>query len=229
MKKLGLIGGISWVSTMDYYKLINEGVNRQLGGLNFAECLIYSFNFADIKKNSDENNWDLTFQWVSKACKDLRAGGAEGIVLCANTMHLIADRLREVLDIPVIHIAEETATAIRQAGVHKVALLGTKFTMERDFYKTILLKKGIEAIIPGDADRDFIHQTIFDELSRGEVSTETKTRYLQIVAELIAQGAEGIILGCTEIPLVIKPGDVIVPTFDTTAIHAAAAVKFYLS
>ncbi len=228
MKKLGLLGGISWVSPMDYYRLINEGVNEKLGGLNFVECLIYSFNYADIKKNGDENNWDLTFQWLSKASKGLIAGGAEGIVLCANTMHLIADRLKEVLNVPIIHVAEETATSVQKAGFDKVALLGTKFTMERDFYKEKLAEKGIEAIIPGDEDRDFIHYTIFEELGRGLVTPETKKRYIEISRRLIAQGAQGVILGCTEIPLVIQPNDLEVPTFDTTAIHAAAAVKFYL-
>jgi aspartate racemase len=229
MKKLGLVGGTSWVSTMDYYKLINEGINDQLGGLNFAECLIYSFNYADIVRNNNANDWDRTFQMILAASKSLIHGGAEGIVLCANTMHLIADRLQPVIDVPVIHIGEVTATAIAKAGVQKVALLGTKFTMELDFIKSKLRDKGIEVLIPADDDRTFVHGTIFDELGKGVVTEGTKKRYIAISEQLIGQGAQGVILGCTEIPLVIKPGDLAVPTFDTTQLHAAAAVQFALS
>ena len=229
MKKLGLVGGTSWVSTMDYYKLINEGINAQLGGLNFAECLIYSFNYADIVRNNNANDWDRTFQMISAASQHLINGGAEGIVLCANTMHLIAGRLQPVIDVPVIHIGEVTAAAIAQQGIKKVGLLGTKFTMELDFVKSKLRDKGIEAIIPEEADRAFVHGTIFDELGKGVVTAATRKRYIAISEQLIAQGAEGVILGCTEIPLVIKPGDLTVPTFDTTQLHAAAAVQFALS
>ena len=228
MRKLGLIGGTSWVSTVDYYRLINEGINAQMGGLNFAECLIYSFNYADIVKNNNANDWDSTFRMISAASQHLINGGATGIVLCANTMHLIADRVQAVIDVPVIHIGEATADAITKAGVKKVGLLGTKFTMELDFVKSKLRNKGIEVLIPGDEDRTFIHGTIFDELGKGIVTPETKKRYITISEQLIAQGAAGIILGCTEIPMVIKPGDLTVQTFDTTEIHAAAAVNFAL-
>jgi aspartate racemase len=228
MRKLGLIGGTSWVSTVDYYRLINEGINAHLGGLNFAECLIYSFNYADIVRNNNANDWDSTFRMISAASQHLINGGATGIVLCANTMHLIADRVQAVIDVPVIHIGEATADAIVKAGVKKVGLLGTKFTMELDFIKSKLRDKGIEVLIPGDEDRTFIHGTIFDELGKGIVTPETKKRYIAISEQLVAQGAEGIILGCTEIPMVIKPGDLTVPTFDTTEIHTAAAVKFAL-
>lgn len=230
MKKIGLIGGISWVSTSDYYKLINLGINEKLGGLNFSECLVYSFNYADIKKNNDNNDWDSTFNMLLKGCEFLKSGGAEAIVLCANTMHLIADRLQEAIDLPVIHIAEETAIEIQKQELKKVGLLGTKFTMELDFFKDKLKEKGIEAIIPESEEvKDFIHYTIFEELGRGIVTDETKKRYLEIANELIKNGAEGIILGCTEIPLVIKEGDLSVPIFDTTLIHAKAAVEFQLS
>jgi len=230
MKKIGLIGGISWVSTTDYYKLINLGINEKLGGLNFSECLVYSFNYADIKKNNDNNDWDSTFNMLFKGCEFLKSGGAEAIILCANTMHLIADRLQEAIDIPIIHIASETAVEIEKQQLKKVGLLGTKFTMELDFFKEKLTDKGIETIIPASQeDRDFIHYTVFEELGRGIVTDETKKRYLEIANELIKNGAEGIILGCTEIPMVIKPGDLSVPIFDTTAIHANAAVEFQLS
>ena len=230
MKKIGLIGGISWVSTADYYKLINEGINKKMGGLNFSECLIYSFNYSDIKKNNETNNWDLTFEMLFKACEFLKSGGAEAIVLCANTMHLIADRLEEAIGLPLIHIATATAVEIQKQELKKVGLLGTKFTMELDFFTDKLKDKGIETIIPeSQEDKDFIHTTIFEELGRGLVTAETKKRYLEIANKLIEKGAQGIILGCTEIPLVIKPGDLSVPIFDTTLIHSNAVVEFQLS
>ena len=229
MRKIGLIGGISWVSTSDYYTLINKGINEKLGGLNFSECLIYSFNYADIKKNNDANDWDSTFNMLLKAAEVLKSGGAEAILLCANTMHLIADRLQQAIDIPLIHIAEETAIEIQKKEIKKVGLLGTKFTMELDFFKDKLAEKGIETIIPNsEADKDFIHYTIFEELGRGIATEETKKRYLEIANELIKNGAEGIILGCTEIPFVIKEGDLNVPIFDTTLIHTQAAINFQL-
>ncbi|RYJ37011.1 Aspartate racemase [Flavobacterium anhuiense] len=230
MKKIGLIGGISWVSTSDYYTLINKGINEKLGGLNFSECLIYSFNYADIKKNNDANDWDSTFSMLLKAAEVLKSGGAEAILLCANTMHLIADRLQNAIDIPLIHIAEETAIEIEKKQLKKVGLLGTKFTMELDFFKDKLADKGIETIIPVSEEvKDFIHYTIFEELGRGLATEETKKRYLEIANELIKNGAEGIILGCTEIPLVIKEGDLNVPIFDTTLIHTQAAINFQLT
>ncbi|MFT3700905.1 MAG: amino acid racemase [Agriterribacter sp.] len=229
MKTLGLIGGISWVSTVDYYKLINQGVNEQLGGLNFSQCIIYSFNYADIKKNNDNNDWDNTFSLLLKACNHLQSCGAEAIVLCAATMHLIADRLAADINIPLIHIATATAAAIEKKQQQKVALLGTRFTMEQDFFKTKLHEKGIEAIIPGEEDRAFIHQSIFEELGKGIVVEETKKRYLSIIQTLIDNGAEGVILGCTEIPLIVKPWDIQVPVYDTALLHAKAAVEFALS
>ncbi|MBS7232967.1 aspartate/glutamate racemase family protein [Flavobacterium psychroterrae] len=230
MKIIGLIGGISWVSTGDYYKLINQGINEKLGGLNFSECLIYSFNYADIKRNNENNDWDSTFNMLLKGCQFLKQGGAEAIVLCANTMHFIADRLEEAIELPIIHIATATAIEIEKQGLKKVGLLGTKFTMELDFFKDKLISKGIEAIIPtSEADKDFIHTTIFEELGKGIVTDETKQRYLAIANQLIKEGAEGIILGCTEIPLVIKPEDLLVPVFDTTLIHSNAAIDFQLS
>ncbi|WKL48271.1 aspartate/glutamate racemase family protein [Flavobacterium pectinovorum] len=230
MKIIGLIGGISWVSTADYYKLINQGINEKMGDLNFSECLLYSFNYADIKKNNENNDWESTFKMLLKGSQFLKAGGAEAIILCANTMHLIADKLEEAIDLPIIHIATETAKEIRNQNLRKVGLLGTKFTMELDFFKDKLIAKGIEAIIPeSENDKDFIHTTIFEELGKGLVTPETKKRYLEIANELIKRGAEGIILGCTEIPLVILPEDVDVPVFDTTLIHSKAAVEFQLS
>ncbi len=229
MKLLGLIGGTSWVSTIDYYKLINEGINARLGELNAARCIIYSFNFQDIKRNNDNNDWDLTLKMVTEASQHLENSGAKAIVLCANTMHLIADRLTKNINIPVIHIASATAQRIRSADLNKVALLGTKFTMERDFFTNKLSEENIDAIIPGDDDREFIHYTIFEELGRNVFRKETRDRYLEIISRLIDQGAQGIILGCTEIPMMIKQEDANVPVFDTLKIHAEAAVDFSLS
>lgn len=228
MKILGLIGGISWVSTQDYYKYINEGINAQLGDVNFARLIIHSMNYAEIKKNNDADDWDANFDLIYPACENMKAGGAQAIVLCANTMHLLADRVEAQLQLPVIHIATATANAIKQQQLKKVALLGTKFTMLRNFFTDKLKAQGIEAIVPDEADREFIHYTIFEELGRGIISAETKSRYISIIEQLISRGAEGIILGCTEIPLLINPEDVSVPTFDTTKIHSEAAVKFAL-
>jgi aspartate racemase len=229
MKKLGLIGGISWVSTADYYRFINEGVNKQLGGVNFAECMIYSFNYNDIKRNNDNNDWESTFNMLSKACQSLKNSGAEAIVLCANTMHLIADRIQESVDLPLIHIATETAKEIQKTGIKKVGLLGTQFTMELDFFTDKLKAQNIEAIIPELEDRAFIHETIFNELGKGLILESTKERYLSIIEKLIKNGAEGIILGCTEIPLLVKQDEVKVPVFDTALIHSNAAIAFALS
>jgi aspartate racemase len=229
MKKLGLIGGISWVSTADYYRFINEGVNKELGGVNFAECMIYSFNYNDIKRNNDNNDWETTFNMLSKACHSLKNSGAEAILLCANTMHLIADRIQESVDLPLIHIATETAKEIQKRGIKKVGLLGTQFTMELDFFKDKLKAQNIEAIIPELDDREFIHETIFNELGKGLILESTKERYLSIIKKLIENGAEGIILGCTEIPLLVKQEEVMVPIFDTALIHSNAAIAFALS
>ncbi len=228
MQTIGLIGGISWVSTVEYYRLINQGINENLGGLNYSQCLIYSFNYADIKRNNDANDWETTFKMLTDACKHLKSCGAKGILLCANTMHVVADRIEKEIEIPIIHIATVTATAIAKRGLKKVGLLGTKFTMELDFFTSKLSGKGIETIIPNDEDRSFIHRTIFDELGKGIVSDGTKGRYLEIAGRLIEKGAEGIILGCTEIPLVIQQADVKVPIFDTVVLHSNAAVEFQL-
>jgi aspartate racemase len=228
MRKIGLVGGISWISTVDYYTHINKGVNERLGGMEFAECIIYSVNYGPIQKNNAANDWDATYATILEACTHLVNAGAEAILLCANTMHMIADRLQAGLPVPIIHIAEVTAKAIQSQGVTRVALLGTRFTMEKDFFINKLAALGIEAIVPNEGDRIFIHRTINEELGKGIVTAETKARYLAISNELISQGAGGVILGCTEIPLVIKPGELPVPIFDTALIHSEAAVDFML-
>ncbi|MCE3280646.1 MAG: aspartate racemase [Bacteroidetes bacterium] len=229
MKKIGLIGGISWVSTSDYYSFINQGINAKLGGLNFAECIIHSFNYADIKKNNDAGDWDKTLDMLTNASLGLKSCGAEAIVLCANTMHMIVDKLEQRIQIPVINIASVTAKEIRSQKIEKVGLLGTKFTMEMDFFKSKLNDLNIVSVIPEEEDRTFIHYTIFEELGRGLVLEETKKRYVSIINKLIKEGAQGIILGCTEIPLLIKQEDINVPVFDTTLIHSNAAVEFMLN
>jgi aspartate racemase len=228
MRILGLIGGISWVSTLDYYQAINLGINEKLGDLNFAECMIYSFNYQDIKRNNDAEDWDSTLQMLTKAGLGMKAAGVEAIVLCANTMHLIADKLEQNVQLPVIHIATVTADAIKNVGLSRVGLLGTKFTMERDFFRDKLTERNIEVLIPGDAERDHIHYTIFEELGRNVIKPETKQFYLDVIDELVSRGAEGIILGCTEIPLLIGQNDTKAPLFDTALIHSKAAVEFAL-
>jgi aspartate racemase len=227
MKKIGLVGGISWVSTIDYYRYINEGINAALGGHTFAECIIYSLNFDDFQRNNTANNWDATFTLLANACDNLKKSGAEAIVLCANTAHAVADRVAEHVQLPLIHIATATAKEIHKHGMKKVGLMGTKFTMEMDFYHDKLRKEGIETIIPKQQEtRDFIQQTLKDELGRGIIKEETRQAYIAIMNQLVQEGAEGIILGCTEIPMIISQEDSTVPVFDTTKIHSQAAMEF---
>lgn len=226
MKKIGLVGGISWVSTMDYYKFINEGVNARLGGLNFAECIIYSLNFGDIQSAG----WDNSYELLLGACKSLKNTGVDSIVLCANTAHLFADKLQDTVGLPIIHIGEETAKAINKTGYKKVGLLATKFTMEMNFYKDKLERYGLEVLIPEKQEtRDYIQRTLKEELGIGFINPETKINYISIIKELVDSGAECIILGCTEIPMLINQDDFDIPMFDTTKIHSQAIVDYIVS
>jgi len=226
MKKIGLVGGISWVSTMDYYKFINEGVNAKLGGLNFAECIIYSLNFGDIQAKS----WNNSFELLLNACESLKKTGVDSIVLCANTAHLFAEKLQETIKLPIINIIVETAKAVNKQGFKKVGLLGTKFTMEMDFYRNKLEEYGLEVLIPEKQEtRDYIQHTVKEELGIGFINPETKNNYISIVKELVDRGAECIILGCTEIPLLISENDFTIPIFDTTKIHSQAIVEYIVS
>jgi aspartate racemase len=226
MKKIGLVGGISWVSTMDYYKFINEGVNKKLGGLNFAECIIYSLNFGNIQAVS----WDNSFELLLNACESLKRSGVDSIALCANTAHLFADELQEKIQLPIIHIGVETAKAINRKGFKKVGLLGTKFTMEMDFYRAKLEAYGLEVIIPERQEtRDYIQHTVKEELGIGFINPKTKANYIAVVKELVDRGAECVILGCTEIPMLINQDDFTIPIFDTTKIHSEAIVAYALS
>ncbi|MFZ4796982.1 MAG: aspartate/glutamate racemase family protein [Bacteroidia bacterium] len=226
MKKVGLVGGISWISTIDYYRYINEGVNQKLGGLNFAECVVYSINFGEIYKLG----WERAFEILLNACESLKKSGVESIVLCANTAHLYADELQEVIKLPIIHIGVETAKAVNEQGYKKVGLLGTKFTMELDFYRNKLNEFGLEVLIPEKQEtRDYIQQTVRDELGVGFINPETKLQYISIVKDIVDKGAECIILGCTEIPLLINQNDFEIPVFDTTKIHSKAIVDYMVS
>ena len=211
---------------MDYYRFINEGVNEKLGGLNFAECIIYSLNFGSIQDKTWENSFDL----LLNACVSLKNSGADAIVLCANTAHLFADRLQEETGLPLIHIGTETAKAVIQQGLSTVGLLGTKFTMEMDFYRNKLESYGLTVLIPEkQATRDYVQHTVKEELGRGIVKQDTKQDYISIVQDLVARGAEGIILGCTEIPLILSQNDFSIPVFDTTKIHSEAIVEYAVS
>jgi aspartate racemase len=229
MKTIGLIGGTSWFSTIDYYRIINQEVNRQLGGVHSAKLLLYSIDFDEFKTLADAGEWGKLTEWLAGIAQRLQIAGAEAIVLCAVTLHLIITELEQLVQIPIIHVADATVSELRTQDIRKVALLGTKFTMEAAFFKDKLLQQGIEVMIPDADERQCIHQTIFDELDRGLLLKETKVRYLAILQKLIAKGAEAVILGCTEIPLLIKPEDCTVPVFDTTLIHARAAARFALS
>ncbi|MCS3804066.1 aspartate racemase [Chromobacterium alkanivorans] len=229
MKKIGLLGGISWVSTLDYYRYLNEGVNAALGGLNFAECVVYSLNFNDIQRRGWDD-WDHTYALLLKGCLHLKAAGAEAIVLCANTAHVVAERLEAAVGLPIIHIADATARDISRQQLRTVGLLGTKFTMELPFFQDKLSRHGIRALIPEQQDtRDFIQRTLRDELGRGMVSPATKSAYLEVIRQLVERGAEGIVFGCTELPLLLSQADVPVPVFDTTRIHIRAALEFALA
>lgn len=226
MRKIGLVGGISWVSTIDYYRFINEGVNERLGGLNFAECLIYSLNFGDVQ----DKTWEGSFDLLLAACESLKRSGVEAIVLCANTAHLFADQLQEKIALPIIHIGTETAKAINATGIKNIGLLGTVFTMEKDFYFKKLEDHGLHVLVPSKNEtRNYIQFTLKEELGRGVILEETRAQYIQIINDLIKEGAEGIILGCTEIPMLISQADFDIPVFDTTKIHCEAIVDYILS
>jgi len=227
MKTIGLIGGMSWESTVPYYRLINEGVKQRLGGLHSAKLVLYSVDFHEIERLQHDGNWDEAGARLAAAARALRAAGAECLVLCTNTMHKVAAAIEAAVDIPLLHIADPTAQAIRQAGIVTVGLLGTRFTMEEDFYRGRLeTRHGLNVLTPDASDRAEVHRVIYAELCLGITREESRAAYRAIIGRLAARGAQGIILGCTEIGLLIKPEDASVPLFDTTALHAASAVDF---
>jgi aspartate racemase len=229
MKTIGLIGGITWLSTLDYYRLINQMMNEKLGGDASAKILMSSLNFEEIKSLTIAEDWDGIASVILTEVTKLEEAGADCMLLCANTMHKIAEEIEVSLSVPLIHIAEETGKEIVNKQLSTVALLGTRYTMLLDFYKDKLAEQGIKTIIPNEEEIHYINSAIYNEMGNGIFLPERKEGFLKIINRLISEGAEGIILGCTEIPILIKQEDVSVPVFDTTAIHSAAAVEFALS
>ena len=228
MKTIGLIGGTGWVSTIEYYRIINKEVNKRLGGNSFARCILYSLNHGDIIEFNKKNDMNGVYLLLLNAASKLIEAGAEFILLCANTTHMFADKLVKEISVPLIHIGEATAKEIKKKKLSKVGLLGTKMTMELDFFKSKLSKENIGVITPNSEDGEFINKSILDELIKDIFTEETRNEFKKIIKRLQSRGAEGVILGCTEIPLLIKQEDVEIPVFDTTLIHSLAAVDFAL-
>ncbi|WP_397470940.1 aspartate/glutamate racemase family protein [Rheinheimera sp.] len=226
MKTIGLIGGMSWESTIPYYRAINEGVKQQLGGLHSARCILYSVDFHDIERLQHAGDWNAAGAMLADAARSLELAGAGFIVLCTNTMHKVAGSIEAAVSIPLLHIADATAMAVKQAGFSRVGLLGTKFTMEQPFYREYLNDQyGIEVLLPNDVERDSLHQIIYQELCQGIINPESKQTVRRMMAGLAWQGVDAIILGCTEIGLLVGKADAAVPLFDTTLLHAKAAVQ----
>ena len=226
LKIIGLIGGMSWESTVTYYKIINETVKEKLGGLHSAKCILYSVDFQEIEECQASGNWEKSGEILGEAAYNLEKAGADFIVICTNTMHKVVNQIKEKISIPILHIAEMTAEKILEKGLKNIALLGTKYTMEQDFYKSKLIEKGINVIIPDKNDIEIINKVIYDELCLGTINSNSKKKFLEIVDKLRSKGAEGIILGCTEIGLLIKNEDTDVPLFDTAIIHAEQAAIY---
>lgn len=228
MKTIGLVGGTGWISSAEYYRIINEETNRRLGGMEFARCILFSLNYGEINTFNKHNDKNGIYLLVLDASQKLIGTGADCIVLCANTLHQFVDRLEKEINVPIIHIAEATAAEINRNNLKKIGLLGTKQTMEMDFYKSKLNEKNIEVLIPGPGDRDFIQNTINNELIKSIFLDESRSRFIEICKDLARRGAEGIVLGCTEIPLLISQQDVDIPLFNTLLIHSVSAVDFAL-
>ena len=229
MKTLGLIGGLSWYSTIVYYRTINQLTNERLGNSHSAKLILFSIDFEEFRILQEKGDWNTVESMLSGIAMQLENTGADCIVMCTNTPHLVADIVRQKVKIPLLHIAEETAKEIAGKKIPKIGLLGTRFTMENSFFKDRLLQFGIDSIVPDQPDRDYIHATVFNELTRGFFKAETKNKYLDIINKLKKDGAEGVVFGCTEFSILINPVDCSVPIFDTTAIHSRAAVNFALS
>ncbi len=229
MKTIGLIGGMSWESSIEYYRIINETTKEKLGGLHSAKSLMVTVDFAEIEKLQHEGKWDDAAQILVKCAQDLERSGADFIVLCTNTMHKLADQISASVNIPFLHIADATAEKIVSAGIRKIGLLGTRFTMEHDFYKGRLIENfGLEVLTPLEPDRAIIHRVIYEELVQGKILENSRAEYRRIMERLITEGAQGIILGCTEIELLVGQEDSSVPLFPTTFIHAISAVEYAL-
>jgi len=229
MRIIGLIGGMSWESTVSYYKIINNVVKQQLGGLHSARCILYSVDFQEIEECQKEGRWQDSAEILGHAAKSLEAGGADFIVICTNTMHKVADAIGKQVKIPILHIGDATADVILDKGIRRIGLLGTAYTMEQDFYIERLRKKGLDVIIPGKDARHEINRVIFEELCLGEIRDESRDYFLECIRSLASQGAEGVILGCTEIGLLVQQDDTDVLLFDTAEIHAENAALYALS
>ncbi|WP_037627831.1 aspartate/glutamate racemase family protein [Streptomyces aureus] len=229
MKTIGLIGGMSWESTAEYYRLLNEFTRDRLGGLHSARCVIYSVDFAEIEQLQVQGRWAEAGEILAAAARSLEAAGADMVLICTNTMHKVADVVGAAVSIPLLHLADATADAVRASGLRRVGLLGTAFTMEQDFYRGRLEAAGLDVRIPDADGRALVHQVIYEELCLGVVREESRTAYRKVIEDLVAAGADGIILGCTEIELLIGPGDSPVPVFPTARLHAEAAVAASLS
>ena len=227
MKTIGLLGGMSWESTAGYYRAINEGINNTLGGLHSAKIALYSVDFDPIEKLQHEGNWEATARILSEAAQKIQSAGADFLLICTNTMHKVAPQIENAIDIPLLHIADATAEVLQEKGIKTVGLLGTTFTMEQDFYKGRLSEKhGLKVLVPNIEDRQIVHNVIYSELCLGKTKTGSKNEYLRIVDELANNGAEAVILGCTEIGMLISQNDTQVKLFDTTTIHAKKAVEY---
>lgn len=230
MKTIGLIGGMSWESSAEYYRIINQVTKEQLGGLHSAPIVMYSVEFNEIVRLQHEGKWDELTAIMVDAAKRLERAGADLVLICTNTMHKMASEVEHATSLPLLHIADATATRIKEKRLKTVALLGTRFTMEQDFYKGRLAEKhGLDVIVPSAEEMEIVHRIIYNELCQGTILDSSKKEYLRIITNLVSQGAEGVILGCTEIPLLVKQADVAVPIFDTTTIHAQEAVKIAIA
>lgn len=230
MKTIGLLGGLSWESTKEYYHIINETVKQQLGGLNSAKIVLYSVNFAEIESLQRQGRWQDITSMLVHAAKSIEAGGADFLMLCTNTMHRVADEIQANIRIPCLHIADAAATAVKSRGLTSIGLLGTRITMEEDFYKMRLVSRHeLQVLIPSEKDREIVNRIIYEELVLGKIEAVSRQEYLRIITELASRGAQGVILGCTEIGLLINQQDTPLPLFDTTIVHAQAAVAFALS
>lgn len=223
MKTIGLIGGMSWESTVTYYQIVNEIIKKELGGLHSAKVLLFSVDFAEIEKCQTDGDWDRSADILAEAAQSLEKAGADFIVICTNTMHKVAPQIQSRISIPVIHIAEATAEELKRNNITKVALLGTKYTMTQDFYKSKIESKGIKVLIPDDKGIETVNTVIYSELCLGVISEASRKEYFRIIEDLAKQGAQGVILGCTEIGMLIKQNDIALPVFDTTKIHATKA------
>ena len=229
MKTIGLLGGMSWESTQTYYRLLNEGVKTRLGGLHSAKIVLYSVDFADIEALQHKGDWGATARILSDAALSLEKAGADFLVIGTNTMHKVAPEIEQVLRIPLLHIADATAKVLARDGISRVGLLGTRFTMEQAFYRERLENAGIDVVIPDESQRHLIHRVIYEELCLGQIVADSRRAYLEVVDSLAERGAEAVILGCTEIGLLIRQDDTPVPLYDTTGIHAAQAVELALA